>query len=244
MTHRPTSSHTTTSRTLLALAAAASLALGLGTGCLDTGEDDGDLQATVTCPAKIRAWTPFDPNTSPPKASTYAPKEIVSFKNQTFQSRLPTTFTTSPDWFPDIVLSVWLPVTCGNGAPVVDPTPPAAPPANNGGNNNQPPPPPPPAPPPANGQITNGSTSCKFKPEVGAPFAGPAFDFTNGAKNLLNNTLHDQFITAQCQSNADCASGCCALPCGICSGPDASFQAGKQGCGFFDKDRSHIVVKQ
>jgi hypothetical protein len=33
-------------------------------------------------------------------------------------------------------------------------------------------------------------------------------------------------------SNADCGSGCCANPTGICSGPGASTQNGKTGCGF------------
>ena len=59
---------------------------------------------------------------------------------------------------------------------------------------------------------------------------GPKFD-PAGAKNV-GNGHGGQFIGGQCLSAADCASGCCALPCGICSGPGAQFQAGKQGCGF------------
>jgi hypothetical protein len=59
---------------------------------------------------------------------------------------------------------------------------------------------------------------------------GPAFD-PAGAKNVGNGAGR-QFIGGQCLSAADCASGCCAFPCGICSGPGAQFQAGKQGCGF------------
>ena len=58
----------------------------------------------------------------------------------------------------------------------------------------------------------------------------PPFD-PAGVKNIGNNA-GTQFIGGQCLSNTDCASNCCALPCGICSGPGASFQAGKQGCGF------------
>ncbi|KAJ8077870.1 hypothetical protein AAF712_015509 [Marasmius tenuissimus] len=55
----------------------------------------------------------------------------------------------------------------------------------------------------------------------------------NGAKNL-GNGKGGQFITGQCLSNADCASGCCAKldSIGICSGPLAADQQGKQGCGF------------
>ena len=59
---------------------------------------------------------------------------------------------------------------------------------------------------------------------------GPRFD-PSGDKNVGNGT-GKQFIGGQCLSESDCASGCCALPCGICSGPGAQFQAGKQGCGF------------
>ena len=59
---------------------------------------------------------------------------------------------------------------------------------------------------------------------------GPKFD-PAGVKNV-GNGHGQQFIGGQCLDTADCASGCCALPCGICSGPGAQFQAGKMGCGF------------
>lgn len=58
----------------------------------------------------------------------------------------------------------------------------------------------------------------------------PPFD-PAGVKNI-GNGKGTQFIGGQCLSTADCASGCCANPCGICSGPGAQFQAGKTGCGF------------
>jgi len=60
--------------------------------------------------------------------------------------------------------------------------------------------------------------------------AVPPFD-PNGAKNV-GNAKGAQFITGQCLSDADCASGCCANPTGICSGPGAATQQGKTGCGF------------
>jgi hypothetical protein len=60
--------------------------------------------------------------------------------------------------------------------------------------------------------------------------AVPPFD-PNGAKNV-GNGKGAQFITGQCLSDADCASGCCAKPTGICSGPGAATQQGKTGCGF------------
>jgi len=59
----------------------------------------------------------------------------------------------------------------------------------------------------------------------------------SGKKNI-GNGVGLQFITGQCLSNADCASGCCAtLPqggttIGICSGPAVGNAQGKQGCGF------------
>lgn len=54
-----------------------------------------------------------------------------------------------------------------------------------------------------------------------------------GAKNI-GNGKGGQFIGGACLSQADCASACCATlnGAGICSGPGAQFQAGKQGCGF------------
>jgi hypothetical protein len=59
---------------------------------------------------------------------------------------------------------------------------------------------------------------------------GPAFD-PSGTKNV-GNGAGKQFIGGQCLSAADCGSGCCAGPSGICSGVGAQTQAGKTGCGF------------
>lgn len=69
-------------------------------------------------------------------------------------------------------------------------------------------------------------------PPSGACVGGPKFDVA-GEKNV-GNGRGIQFIGGQCLSSKDCASGCCAGPCGICSGPGAQFQAGKTGCGFGD----------
>ncbi|KAL8830123.1 MAG: hypothetical protein Q9170_005883 [Blastenia crenularia] len=63
-----------------------------------------------------------------------------------------------------------------------------------------------------------------------AVLAIPPFD-PAGTKNVGNGAA-GQFIGGQCLSNADCGSGCCANPTGICSGPGASTQNGKTGCGF------------
>jgi hypothetical protein len=104
-------------------------------------------------------------------------------------------------------------------------------------------------------QFQNGKQGCGFgdgaaAPVVAPPAAnpapapmmgtrgnacvgGPKFD-PAGEKNV-GNGKGEQFIGGQCLNAKDCASGCCAFPCGICSGPGAQFQAGKQGCGFGDR---------
>jgi hypothetical protein len=51
----------------------------------------------------------------------------------------------------------------------------------------------------------------------------------------VGNGRGRQSIGGQCLSGADCSSACCAGPSGICSGPGASRQAGKTGCGFVAK---------
>lgn len=55
----------------------------------------------------------------------------------------------------------------------------------------------------------------------------------SGDKNI-GNGQGGQFITGACISDADCASGCCAVfnDGGVCSAPAVSFAQGKQGCGF------------
>ncbi|EJF56806.1 hypothetical protein DICSQDRAFT_93145, partial [Dichomitus squalens LYAD-421 SS1] len=77
--------------------------------------------------------------------------------------------------------------------------------------------------PPAAAPVNNGATAA---PANGGPPFDPA-----GVKNV-GNGHGGQFIGGQCLSNADCGSGCCAGPSGICSGPGAQTQNGKTGCGF------------
>lgn len=69
-----------------------------------------------------------------------------------------------------------------------------------------------------------------------AVLAVPPFD-ASGTKNVGNGAA-GQFIGGQCLSNADCGSGCCANPTGICSGPGAQLQNGKTGCGFGGADKA------
>ena len=110
-------------------------------------------------------------------------------------------------WPPSVVPALYQVASCSSsGGPAPAPAPKTAPT---------------PTPPPA--ATGGGNAQC-----VGGPKFDPA-----GAKNV-GNGAGGQFIGGQCLRAADCASGCCALPCGICSGPGARFQAGKQGCGFGD----------
>ena len=173
-------------------------------GSGDEGESSSSALGTV-CPATIAGWAIGVP---------YKVGELVTFKGAVFSCLQ--AHTPVDGWFPDIVPALWKPVQCTNGGGAAAPPPkPTAttPPATT--------PPPaattPPAPPPAN----NNGGQC-----VGGPKFDPA-----GAKNV-GNGAGKQFIGGQCLSTKDCASGCCAKPCGICSGPGAQFQAGKLGCGF------------
>lgn len=79
-------------------------------------------------------------------------------------------------------------------------------------------------------QNNSGAGGGTIKPSTLKP--DPA-----GAANVGNGQSR-QFIGGECTGDADCASRCCALvntgteKFGICSGPAANTQNGKQGCGF------------
>ncbi len=215
MTHRATSSHTTVRRSLTTLAAAASLALlgTLGTGCFDVGAVESDeLQYATLPPVDCSGFKEWAQNTVYPAGTK------VTDTGDAFTS-LSSHTAFAPNWNPKLVASLWGavgPCKAGGGGGVEQPPAPPAPPP--------PAPPAPPAPPPAGGG--NGA-QCLAN---GRP--GPLFDVAG--VNNFGNGVGQQFIGGQCASAADCASGCCALPCGICSGPGAQFQNGKQGCGFVD----------
>ena len=179
-------------------------------GCSAGGNDDGAESAasalSTSCPATIAAWAP---NT------VYKVGDFVSFEGVDYV--VIQAHTSEVVWPPNIVPALFKVTSCASSgsaapapAPTTAPAPTAAPTATT-----------PPAPPPAATSSTNTGTTC-----VGGPKFDPA-----GAKNV-GNGHGAQFIGGQCLSTADCASGCCAFPCGICSGPGAQFQAGKEGCGF------------
>lgn len=93
-----------------------------------------------------------------------------------------------------------------------------------------------------------GGSSAPVVAPVAAPVAPPASGGGNpaggvtpdpaGAKNK-GNGAGKQFISGACDSDADCASKCCAGQSNggqpVCSGPGAAFQNGKMGCGSANK---------
>ncbi|KAK1981696.1 hypothetical protein LZ30DRAFT_781860 [Colletotrichum cereale] len=72
-------------------------------------------------------------------------------------------------------------------------------------------------------------------PPQTAPSAGGGSSGANqgaaGSRNVGTGN-GKQFITGQCLSDADCASGCCAGPKGACSAVAVANANGKTGCGF------------
>jgi hypothetical protein len=145
------------------------------------------------------------------QGTTYASGDLVTDTGDAFSARVGHTAFAS-NWNPKSAASLWLAVgDCGDGG--------------GGGGDEQPPPDDDEEevdeelPPPADGCDATGRP-------------GPLFD-PAGVPNIGNGN-GEQFIGGQCLDASDCASGCCAKPCGICSGPGAQFQNGKLGCGFDD----------
>ncbi|KAK1964920.1 hypothetical protein LY78DRAFT_658863 [Colletotrichum sublineola] len=81
-----------------------------------------------------------------------------------------------------------------------------------------------PAPPQGAGQATPSMESA----------AGNGSSTNTGAPGSANVGAGNgqQFITGQCLSDADCASGCCAGPKGACAARAVAEENGKSGCGF------------
>jgi hypothetical protein len=222
-------------RSVLAVAAAASVAfLGtLGAGCTDApddGDGDGEFQAAVINCNALKSWA---------VGQTFNQGDVITFDNRPFTT-LQQIRVQASDWTPVNLPGFWSSAgSCGGVVvppvpPPVNNPPPVPPPVNN-------PPPvpppvnnPPPVPPPVNNPvITNkggeapGFGRCNSF-ATGSP--GPAFDAAGVAN--VGNGRGGQFITGRCLSNADCGSGSCAGPCGVCSGPAVCKAAGKTGCGF------------
>ncbi|GJD00494.1 biotrophy-associated secreted protein 2 [Colletotrichum higginsianum] len=71
-------------------------------------------------------------------------------------------------------------------------------------------------------------------PQAAPPVNGGSSGVNQGAAGSQNvgKGNRQQFITGQCLSDADCASGCCAGPKGACSAVAVANENGKTGCGF------------
>ncbi|KZL84128.1 biotrophy-associated secreted protein 2 [Colletotrichum incanum] len=84
----------------------------------------------------------------------------------------------------------------------------------------------------------NGSAAEDAAPSAPPQAAPPASGGSSGANQGAAGSQNvgtgngQQFITGQCLSDADCASGCCAGPKGACSAVAVANENGKTGCGF------------
>ncbi|KAL2875875.1 hypothetical protein SGCOL_008870 [Colletotrichum sp. CLE4] len=91
----------------------------------------------------------------------------------------------------------------------------------------------------ATGSTGGGAAAEAAAPPQAAPSAGAGAGSAAGAGSSgapgsqnVGKGNGQQFITGQCLSNADCASGCCAGPKGVCSATAVANEGGKTGCGF------------
>ncbi|KAH7033667.1 uncharacterized protein B0I36DRAFT_111318 [Microdochium trichocladiopsis] len=90
------------------------------------------------------------------------------------------------------------------------------------------------APPAGSPPAAQPSSAPEARPDAGAGAgagAGAIDASLPGSQNVGKGN-GSQFITGQCLSDADCQSGCCAKPKGVCSAVAVQFDSGKQGCGF------------
>ncbi|KAF6827730.1 biotrophy-associated secreted protein 2 [Colletotrichum plurivorum] len=81
------------------------------------------------------------------------------------------------------------------------------------------------------GEAEAAAPSAPAQPTQPAPAAGGVNEGAAGSENVGKGN-GSQFITGQCLSDADCASGCCAGPKGACSARAVAEENGKTGCGF------------
>ncbi|KAK7965810.1 uncharacterized protein PG986_000087 [Apiospora aurea] len=79
---------------------------------------------------------------------------------------------------------------------------------------------------------SSAAASASSAAAGGAGAGAAAVDPSKPGSQNVGKGDGSQFITGQCASDADCASGCCAKPKGVCSAEAVSNVDGKQGCGF------------
>jgi hypothetical protein len=204
MTHRPVPSRIPAPRSLAA-ALGLALVVALAAGCIVGDDGDSRDDSLAGLPdVDCAGIRAWAQNT------TYVVGSQVTDTGDAFSALVAHT-SFAPDWNPKRAASLWRAVGHCTGAG--GPPPPQQPPPQGGDDDDES------LPPPAEGCFPSGRPGPLFDP-AGVPHVG------NGAGG--------QFIGGQCLDASDCGSGCCALPCGICSGPGAQFQNGKLGCGFGD----------
>jgi len=86
------------------------------------------------------------------------------------------------------------------------------------------------------GDAQPNANAAKALGFTGTPTASP----TSGATAAKGKGT--QFITGPCQSDSDCASGCCAFKTGKCAGPVVA-QERDGGCGFGDAQPNANAAK-
>jgi len=229
VTHQALSSRTTLRRPLFTVAIAASLAFvgALGAGCM-IGSDGSDLDVTpeaqVNCNG-LKSWA---------VGQTFSKGDVITFDNRAFKT-LQQIRVDASDWTPVNLPGFWSSAgSCGGTATPPVTTPPTTTPPTTTPPTTTPPTTTPPTTNPGNNPVITakggeepGFGRCNSF-ATGLP--GPAFDVAG--VNKVGNGNGGQFITGRCLSNADCGSGNCAGPCGVCSGPAVCKAAGKTGCGF------------
>src|SRR4051794_11099563 len=72
-------------------------------GCGNAGDGDRQIES-VDCPSAVAPWS---------AGATYAAGAIVSYNGAIYQCRQG--HTALSNWTPDVVLALWLPVTCSTG---------------------------------------------------------------------------------------------------------------------------------
>ncbi|KIW25976.1 uncharacterized protein PV07_09109 [Cladophialophora immunda] len=95
------------------------------------------------------------------------------------------------------------------------------------------------APAPANTASTSSGTSSSGS---GTSGSNPPIDSTIPGSQNVGKANGSQFITGQCFSDADCASGCCGFNTGKCAGAIIA-QTRDGGCGFGDAQPNDTAAK-
>ncbi|OAP55878.1 hypothetical protein AYL99_10030 [Fonsecaea erecta] len=98
------------------------------------------------------------------------------------------------------------------------------------------------APAPASTASSGTGTSGSSSSGSGTSGSNPPIDTTIPGSQNVGKANGSQFITGQCFSDADCASGCCGFNTGKCAGAIIA-QTRDGGCGFGDAQPNDTAAK-